>query len=197
MTQPPTGLADLTVRDFLDRLASKQPTPGGGSVAALSGALAAGLGEMVCQYTLGKPKFAAVEPRIAELNEQLSRARHLLTQLIDEDAAAYAALNAAFAIDKADPARSTHVAAAALPAATVPLEAAAISVWVRNTCDELARSANPQLKSDAQAAVVLADAARLAALANVAVNLPLLIAEDRRRIESELVRLKDASGQAA
>ena len=197
MTQPTTGLADLTVRDFLDRLASKQPTPGGGSVAALSGALAAGLGEMVCQYTLGKPKFAAVEPRIAQLNEQLSRARHLLTQLSDEDAAAYAALNAAFAFDKADPARSTHVAAAALPAATVPLEAAAISVWVRNTCDELSRSANPQLKSDAQAAVVLADAARLAALANVAVNLPLLSAEDRRRIESEVVRLKDASTPAA
>jgi formiminotetrahydrofolate cyclodeaminase len=78
------SLAKLSIDEFLEQLASRTPTPGGGSVAALTGALAAGLGQMVAAYTLGRPKFAAVAPQVQNLAERQHRARQHLRQLMDE-----------------------------------------------------------------------------------------------------------------
>jgi len=85
---PTASLLQLSLAEFLDRLASDTPTPGGGSVAALTGALAASLGKMVCAFTLGRPKFAAVEPEVRVLSDRLTRAGSMLRALVDEDAAA-------------------------------------------------------------------------------------------------------------
>src|SRR3954471_12862588 len=84
-----------SINDFLEAAAAKQPAPGGGSVTALAGALAASMGEMVLNYRVGKKEL---EPYLGELKPALAefhRARQVLTQLMAEDQQAYAALTAA------------------------------------------------------------------------------------------------------
>lgn len=178
------SLLGHSVTEFLARLASTQPTPGGGSVAALTGALAAALGRMVAGFTLGRPKFAAVEPQVRSLTDRLARAGGLLERLVDEDAAAYELLNSAFKMDKADPGRTERLRRAAGLAARVPLETAALSAAVWADLQQLRTVGNPLLHSDAEAALHLARAAVLAASTNVRANLPLLEDEER----TELVR---------
>lgn len=164
----------LTVGELLDRLASDAPTPGGGSVAALTGALAAALGQMACALTIGKRKFAAVEDEVRELARRLERSGDMLRRLMDEDAAAYAELSAAFKLDKSDPQRREQVRQAATIAAEVPLETATLSRVVLRDLEALRGKANPNLASDVQAATHLARAALHAAAANVRVNLFLM-----------------------
>ncbi len=183
-------LAKLPIGEFLDRLAAATPTPGGGSVAALTGALAAALGRMVAAFTIGKPKFAAVTPQVQAIAQRLARADGLLRRLIDEDAAAYGELTAAFRIEKSDPCRAAHVANAARLAASVPLETATVSSRVRAELEELRKIGNPLLRADMDAACHLADAAIKAAAANVRANLPLMPAEAARQFEQELASLR-------
>lgn len=180
------ALVDLPIREFLDRLAAKTPTPGGGSVAALTGALAAGLGCMVAGYTVGKQKFAAVEDEVRALTERLTKAGDLLRRLIDEDAAAYDVLSAAFKLDKAEPDRPERVQQAARLAASVPLETATLCAAVRADVQRLRKIGNPMLRSDAEAALHLAEAAWHAAAANVRANLPLLPPEEATELERQL-----------
>ncbi len=193
----PPRLADLSVVAFLERLAAATPTPGGGSVAALAAALAASLARMVCGFTLGKPRFAAVGPQVAALANRLARASHALTVLLDEDAAAYQELAAALKLDPADPARPKRVAAAARLAASVPLQTAALSRAVRTAAEELRHVGNPLLRSDAEAAAHLANAALAAAAANVRANLPLLEAAEAAEFAAQLDLLNSSSGPPA
>ena len=180
------SLSQLTITEFLARLASDMPTPGGGVVAALTGALAAGLGEMVCAFTLGRPKFAAVAPQIQVLQRRLSRAGELFRGLMDEDAAAYEVLRAALATDRTVPQRPERVTQAAALAGTVPLETATLCRQVLTDLESLQRVGNPLLASDAEAATHLAHAAAQAAAANVRANLPLMSDADARRISEQL-----------
>lgn len=186
------SLVQLTVTDFLDRLASSQPTPGGGSVAALTGAQAAALGRMVAAFTIGKPKYAAVEAQVQAIDERLARAGKFLRALIDEDAAAYGVLNDAFKLDKTDPQRHTLIQQAAGLAGSVPLETAALCAKVLADLETLATIGNPLLRSDAEAGTHLARAALHAAAANVRANLLLMTAEDSaaatRQLDSLLQR---------
>ncbi len=179
-------LVKLPIGEFLDRLAAATPVPGGGSVAALTGALAVGLGRMVAGFTLGKPKFAAVEPQVRVLAQRLARADDLLRRLIEEDAAAYAELNAAFRLDKGDPQRGGRIADAARLAASVPLETASVVARVQADLGELRRIGNPLLQADMDAAHHLADAAIHAAAANVQANLALMPPEAARAFERQL-----------
>jgi formiminotetrahydrofolate cyclodeaminase len=184
------NLADLSIAQFLDRVGSKTPTPGGGSAAALAGALAAALGQMVCAYTIGKPKFTGVEPRVREIADQFARARALFQGLVEEDAAAYGELDVAFHIDKSDSARAEKVAAAAAVAASVPLETAALAAKVEAAGQELRRIGNPLMRADIEASLALAQAARRAAIANVEANLNLLSLPDAERIRAVLASIR-------
>jgi formiminotetrahydrofolate cyclodeaminase len=183
------SLANLSLKDFLARLGSAAPTPGGGSVAALTGALAAGLGHMACALTVGKPKFADVEPQVRELATRLERSGAMLRQLIDEDAAAYGELNGAFKLDKSESNRSERIGRAAVLAAEVPLQTAAICHEVTADLERLTAIGNPNLKADVEAGSHLARAALRAAAANVRVNLPLIAREAAERINAELEQL--------
>src|SRR5437763_2307673 len=87
--------AGTTIRDFLDAAAAKQPAPGGGSVAALAGALAAAMGEMVVNYSVGKKDLAAHQPELREALAELTRGRAVMLELMVEDQAAFEALTAA------------------------------------------------------------------------------------------------------
>ena len=189
------SLSQMKIDDFLDQLASSAPTPGGGSVAALTGALAAALGQMACALTLGKPKFATVEPQVRTLAERLCRAGQSLRKLMDEDAEAYQLLSAALRQDKADPQRKERVQQAAWLAGQVPLETAGFCASVLATLKELRPIGNPLLSADMEAAVHLATAAIFAASANVRANLPLMSAESAAFVEKQLAALLPAGGE--
>ncbi|MBK9127923.1 MAG: cyclodeaminase/cyclohydrolase family protein [Phycisphaerales bacterium] len=178
---PPSPLADRTLRTFLEQLASAEPTPGGGSAAALVGATAAALARMVAAYTLGRPKFAAVEARVQRLADQLARAQEALLELSDEDAAAYDVLSAALKLPQSDSSRAARIAKAAVLAASIPLETATFAARVHSDTVVLGQIGNPRLRSDAEAAAHFARAAGLAALANVRANLELVEEGERAR----------------
>ena len=95
-----------TIEQFLDAAAAKQPTPGGGSVTALAGALAAAMGEMVVNYSIGKKDLEAFLDELKPALAEFHRARQVLLQLMAEDQQAYAALTAARKLPEGSPERA-------------------------------------------------------------------------------------------
>ena len=188
---PEAKLIDLTVAEYLDRLAADSPTPGGGSAAAVVAALAASLGRMAAVFTLGREKFAAVEAQVRQLDQQLTRAEAALRQLVDEDAAAYQVLSAAFKLPKDDATRTDQIAKAAHVAAAVPLEIVALGKQVAADLTALRAIANPWLLSDVQAGLNLIHAAIPTAAENVRANLPFMVAEQKAKAEETLAALLD------
>jgi formiminotetrahydrofolate cyclodeaminase len=168
-------LTDQALNRFLDQLSSSSPTPGGGSVAALSGALGAALVGMVCNLTLGKKKYAAVQEEIADLSTRSERLRHQLTALLVADARVYARVSQAMKMPRdSDQERTARAAAleAALKAATeTPLQVAEACVAVMNLCRPAAEKGNANAVSDAGVAVLMAEAGLRSAALNVLINL--------------------------
>ncbi len=161
---------------FLAALASKAPTPGGGGAAALAGALAAALGAMCGNLTLGKAKFAAVEGEVAPLVARAEGLSQDFLGLIEADAAAFAGFMAVYKLPKGteeERARRQQASRqAAVAAAQVPLEIAAKARDCACIAQRMAVLGNPQLLSDAVCAALLARAALGCARLNVEVNLP-------------------------
>jgi methenyltetrahydrofolate cyclohydrolase len=192
-----------TIESFLDRLASAEPEPGGGSAAALVGALGAALVSMVTNLTLGKDKFAAVQDDMAEIKERSETLRRRLEELVSLDALVYGEVAAAMKLPKDDDAQKNdrhRVLQVALKgAAEVPLEVAEAAVEVARLSLPAAEKGNANAVSDAGVAAVLADAAAQSAALNVKINLAWIDDEDFRsdrwaRIEaalSETARLRD------
>lgn len=157
----------LPLRTFLADLAARTPTPGGGSVAAVSGALAAAQARMVVEYTVGKPRFAPYEDKLQEALRELKRAEDAFGRLMSEDMAAYERLSASRKAD--DPAEKQRAVATA---AAVPMEIAALAGAMLALLDDLKDCVTPYLLSDLKVAAIMGfTAARCAAL-NVDVNLP-------------------------
>ena len=153
--------------EFVEALASKAPTPGGGGASAYAGALASALASMVGNLTVGKKKYADVEERMrAELVELDDTRAHLLS-LIDEDARAFEPLAAAYGMPKdTDAERAAQNAAlqkALVGACEVPLEIMACCLQVIESCVFVARHGSVLALSDAGAGAVLAKAALMAA----------------------------------
>lgn len=165
-----TSLASRTLGDFLDQLAAKAPTPGGGAVASAVGALGAALGNMVLAYSVGKKNLAKHEPVLIEAAERLVRARAVLLELAAEDEAAYGLVNELSRLPE-DDARREELPEAALAAARVPLSCVAACVGVLGVLDLLPTITNRYLRSDLAIAAILADAAARAGAWNVRVNL--------------------------
>jgi formiminotetrahydrofolate cyclodeaminase len=168
------GLLDLGARELLSRFASTEPTPGGGSAAALAGALGAALAAMVC--AMPKTRGGLPEER-ARLDRALERARSAgarLQELVDEDSAAFDAVMAAFRLPKATEedkaARKLAIATANRGATEVPVETAGRCLEVIEAAAEAAASGNPNATSDARTAVALGLAGLLGALENVRIN---------------------------
>ena len=160
---------------YLDALAAGVPTPGGGSAAALAGAMGAALVSMVANYTVGRPKFAAVEAEVAAALADAEAARTGLRRLMAEDEAAYAAYTAAAkrprGTDEEKRARSRAVQRALRGAAAPPLAMARTCRRVLDLAATVAGAGNPLLASDAGVAALLAEAALRASAINVRVNL--------------------------
>jgi formiminotetrahydrofolate cyclodeaminase len=165
---------DGTIGDYLDRLAGESPEPGGGSVAALVGALAAALVTMVTSLTLGKEKYAAVQDDMTDIRERAEKLRARLQELVTLDAVAYAEVAAAMKLPKDDDEqkaeRATRLQAALKGAVEVPLEIAEAAAEVARLTLPAAEKGNTHAISDAAVAVVLADAAAHSAALNVKIN---------------------------
>ncbi|MCB9848417.1 MAG: cyclodeaminase/cyclohydrolase family protein [Phycisphaeraceae bacterium] len=171
MTQP---IASMTCAGFLEALASKAPTPGGGAVAGLIGATAAALGEMVAVYSLGRSDDDETESALRDITAELSRARGLFLTLADEDAAAYAVLNAAFKLPKSDPGRMTSILAGANAAIQPPRATLAACADVARLLERLLPISNRNLSSDLRIAASLTIASADAAICNIDANANLL-----------------------
>lgn len=169
-----SSISTQSVDAFLESLAAKRPTPGGGAAAAITGATAAATAGMVVSYSLGKKSLAAYEEQNRNAMLRLSRTRRMFLQLGDEDAEGYGTLNALWGLEKDDPARVEHWDRAVLGAITPPRAMLALSLELLRLNASLVGTTNTQLASDLGVAGVLAQAAARCAGWNVRINIPLL-----------------------
>ena len=188
LRQPPTSEA-VTLGGLLDQIAAPAPTPGGGTVAAVSGALAASLAAMVAGLTVGKKKYAASE---AAMNEALRKAA------VERRALMGLARRMPQTTPAESEARERALALAGLEASRVPLRTAEACLEVLSLAAETARLGNVNAASDAGVAGLLARAAAEGALLNVEINLKSLPAgADKDDVETALQRVRSALGPAA
>lgn len=167
-------LVDMTVGEFVAKLASAAPTPGGGGTAALCGALGTALGAMVGFLTVGKAKYAAVESEIKELIEKSERIRARLVELVDGDAEAFAPLAAAYALPKDMPGRNETMEKCLREAAAVPMEILELSGEAAGLMRGFADMGSALAISDAGCGAALCRSAMCAAALNVRVNTRLM-----------------------
>jgi len=180
------GFGEMTVGGFLEQLSAKAPAPGGGAAACMAGATAAALAQMVVAYSVGKKNLAEHEVHLQQASAMLSRARGLMLQLADEDAAAYALVNELQKLPEGDARRVAEFAGAAAAAVAVPRAALALSMDLLRLVESLCGKSNKFLRSDLAIAAVLGEAAAKSAWWNVSVNLSLLGDEaERARIAAE------------
>ena len=155
-----------TIQDFLDATAAARPTPGGGSVTALVGALAASLGEMALNYSVNKKELAAHHTELKAGLEELTRARQLLVGLMAEDQEAYAELSAA----RKQP-ESPEFATALRACIAAPQAVAATALAVLGLCDKLRDKVNKHLLSDLSICADLCMTTVRCSIHNVRINL--------------------------
>lgn len=170
MSSDSLDLNSLTCCAFAERLAAREPVPGGGAASAYVGALAAALASMVGNFTVGKPRYADVEADVRQVLAAASRLRHELTKLAAEDARAYGLVSAAYALPKGDPARTEAVEAALHEAVLPPYRTMVACGRTLDLLDELAQKGSRMLLSDVACGAILARAAMESAAVSVCVN---------------------------
>jgi glutamate formiminotransferase/formiminotetrahydrofolate cyclodeaminase len=183
---------------FIDAVASSDPTPGGGSVAALAGTLATALAGMVARGTVGKKKYADVEAAMLEIAAISDGLRSGLTHAITDDIAAFDQVMAAYRIPKEDASRPAAIQAGMTRAAEVPLETARLALQAIEQLQVVVAQGNINAVTDAAAGVHMALAAVEVAALNVLVNLKSI--EDKALVKSfdkEIVALRDQARKAA
>jgi formiminotetrahydrofolate cyclodeaminase len=168
-------IKDKPIQHFLDDLASKVPTPGGGSAAAIMGAMGAALVSMVCNLTLGKKNYAAAEEEIKAVLERSESLRTLLTDMIRADVDVFGMVMEAYGMPKETEeekqARSIAIQAALKAATDVPLACAKASTEVIGLSRIVAEKGNKNVVSDAGVAALAGHAALKSAALNVYVNI--------------------------
>ena len=168
-------LTELTVKDFLNKVAGSDPVPGGGSIAALNGALASALAAMVANLTIGKKKYAEVQEDMQAIAQEAERLMGDFTADIDRDSDAYDRVFACFKMpketDEEKAARSAAIQEATKYAAQVPLEVARRACALMPLIADVALKGNQNAVTDACVAMMSARNAVLAAVLNVRINL--------------------------
>ena len=173
-----TMIVEQPVTTFLDRLASGAATPGGGSAAAIMGAMGAALVSMMCNLTIGKKNYAEVEGEMRAVLDDAETLRHRLADMVAEDIAAFDGLMAAYGLPKDSDAQKAQRSAAiqsCLKAATeAPLACARASADVIALALRAAKVGNTNVISDAGVGALAAQAALRSAALNVYINVPSL-----------------------
>ena len=159
-----------SVAAFVEQLAAKTPAPGGGGASAVVGALGAALCSMVANYTVGKPKYAAVEADVKIILAEAEALRARLLELVEEDAAAFAPLSKAYAIPRADPARGEVMERCLRKAAAPPMELLRLTCRAIELHRELLDKGSVMILSDVGTGAVFCRSALYGALLNLKVN---------------------------
>ena len=161
-------LADLTVKGFLDKTASNEPVPGGGSISALNGAIASALAEMVANLTIGRKKYVEVEDIMKELAPKFDALRERMVQDIDR---VFDAFKLPKETDEEKELRKQAIQRETIYAAQVPMEVARAVAGILPAIATVARKGNQNAVTDACVAMMCARNAVLGALLNVRINL--------------------------
>lgn len=181
----PSRLNDLPAPELIERMASGDPIPGGGSAAALAGAMGAGLLRMVVALTSGRPAAADDERELTEIAMGAANCQSELLNLVELDAVAYDGVIRARRLPRATDlereTRAVQVAAATREATRAPLQTARLAEQVLSLAERLAPIGSRNAISDAGVGALLAVAALRGAVLNVQINLPYLDADDALR----------------
>ncbi|KXG75626.1 cyclodeaminase/cyclohydrolase family protein [Thermotalea metallivorans] len=168
-------LANMTIKAFLEETASSSPVPGGGSVAALSGGLAAALTEMVANLTIGKKGYEGLGDEMKAIAAHGAKYREKFVEDIDRDSDAFNEVMAAFKLPKATEeeveARKAAIQEATKKAALVPLEVAKDAFRMMEAIGTVVEKGNKNAVTDGAVAAMMARTAVLSALYNVKINL--------------------------
>ncbi len=166
---------ELTLIEYLEKTASGEATPGGGSIAALCAAAAAGLTEMVANLTVGKKNYQSVEAEMNDIAQKVSEYREKLIRAIDEDPEAYNQVMTAFKLPKGTHAeikrRNQAIQDGLKNAALVPMGVAEDAFQIMGIAEKAITKGNKNAITDGLVAVVTARTAALAAIYNVRINL--------------------------
>ncbi len=165
----------MKLNAFLDRTASSDPVPGGGSISALAAASAAGLVEMVANLTSGRKGFEATKTEMKEISGKAAVFRKKISGCIDLDSEAYNQVILSYKMPKNNEAeaktRTRAIQAALKHAAEVPLRVASETLKLMTLAEIVLKKGNPNAVTDGLVAVMMARAAILGALYNVKINL--------------------------
>ncbi|MBM4170370.1 MAG: cyclodeaminase/cyclohydrolase family protein [Ignavibacteria bacterium] len=163
-----------SMKQYFEDLSSNSPTPGGGNVAALCGALASSLGTMVCNLTIGKKKYIDVEAEITSLKEKLENFKKEYFDLASKDNDAFDKVMEAFKLpkesDEEKKIRDSKIEEATIHAAEVPAEVMRISLEVLPILKVISEKGNKNSLSDAGVAISLIKTAVQSAYFNVLIN---------------------------
>lgn len=168
-------LTDMKIKDFLEELASDSPAPGGGSVAALSGAISAGLISMVCSLSIGKEAYKKDEAILKAVRGRSVKLREELLELCEKDTVAFNKVMDAYKMPKKTDAqakkRSEAIQDSLKGAADVPFEVAKVCYELMKLTKIIAEKGNQNSITDAGTAALMADAGIQAAAMNVRINM--------------------------
>lgn len=182
-------LRNQPVSAFVEALASRRSVPGGGGACALAGSLAAGLGHMVGELTVGKAKYIDVEEDIIAMMERAEALCKELLECIDKDAEAFAPLAEAYGMPKDDPSRDLVMETCLKEASAVPLRITELAAAVIELEKGFAEKGSALAASDAATGAVMARAALYGGAVNVKINTKYM--KDRAYAESINARVDE------
>lgn len=197
-------LTNLNCEEFLMKLASEAPTPGGGGAAAMAGAMAGALSSMVANLTIGKANFIMVEEEIKELCSEVDALREKLLDLVQQDACVFGKFMDCYKLPKRNEvekqARLEAIHDAAKQAASIPMEIARACAKVLIIAERLSSIGNKNVITDATCSALIARAAMRCAFYNVYINLKLTkdncfneaLLQEIEQLENEALVLEEA-----
>jgi formiminotetrahydrofolate cyclodeaminase len=189
-------LADMTIKEFLKKTASSDPAPGGGSVAALCGAVACALASMVASLTVDNKEYSEVSGEMEKLLEVCSRLMDSFVQYMDADAEAFNGVMDAYRMPKTSEqervARSEAIQQGLKKAAEVPMEVAEKALEVMDMIETAVEKGNRHAVTDGAVAAMMARTAVLAALYNTEINLASIKDEGfRKGMQDRVLELRE------
>lgn len=174
-----------SIDGLLSAVAAKQPTPGGGAVSAICGALAAAIGEMALNYSIGRKATPHLDGELTQVLHELTRARAMMLELVVEDQEAFAELTAARKLDDADASKPARVAAAVENCIAVPRTIAVTALSMLRIIEPIVEKTNRWLISDLAVCIELAMATLRTAQYSVRANLGDVSTEKRTLLIEE------------
>jgi formiminotetrahydrofolate cyclodeaminase len=193
MAPSQTARHSETLRGFVDRVASADPSPGGGSVAALAGALGAALGQMSIRLSKDKKMCAAHAERYSDALDRLAPYTAALLELVDADSEAFDAVVAAYRVPRESPERDQAIQQALIRATEIPSQTAASAAEALRVLEDLRPIIHANVTSDLQVGLHMLRSALRGAIANMRINLNDIKAPDiRLRYEDLILRWEQA-----